>query len=53
MKIEKDDDYGFMISVPQNWVRVRPPIKRVMSDEQKAAMSERMKQIKNNKEKNR
>lgn len=45
VKIELDNKYGLMISVPQNWVKVRPPVKRVLSDEQKAALAERMVEV--------
>ena len=44
-KIELDNQYGLMISVPQNWIKIRPPVKRQLTDEQKAAMAERMKNI--------
>ena len=44
-KIELDNQYGLMISVPQNWIKIRPPVKRQLTDEQKAAMAEKMKNI--------
>ena len=40
---QPEDNGGFIYAkVPQNWVRVRPPIKRDMTDEQRAAIAERM-----------
>ena len=40
--VELDNAYGLMISVPQNWIKIRPPAKRQMTDEQKEALAERM-----------
>lgn len=45
-KIELDNQYGLMISVPQNWIKIRPPVKRQLTDEQKVALAERMKNVK-------
>lgn len=45
-KIELDNQYGLTISVPQSWIKIRPPVKRQLTDEQKAALSERMKNVK-------
>ena len=42
VKIDMDNEYGLTIDVPQNWVKVKPPIKRVLSEEQKAAMAENL-----------
>lgn len=41
VSIDLDNEFGLGIVVPMNWVKVRPP--RKISDEQKAAMAERMK----------
>ena len=45
-KLELDNQYGLMISVPQNWIKIRPPVKRQLTDEQKVALAERMKNVK-------
>ena len=50
-KIELDNSYGLMISVPQNWIKVRPPVKRQLTDEQKAALAERMNKVRKEKQK--
>ncbi len=42
VKIDMDNEYGLTIDVPQNWVKVKPPIKRVLSEEQKIASAERL-----------
>ena len=52
VNVEKDDSYGLMISVPQNWIKIRPPVKRAFSEEQRAAMSERLKGMRKNKNEN-
>ena len=44
VKVELDNNYGLMISVPQKWVKVSPP--RKMSEEQRAAAAERLREIK-------
>lgn len=50
-KIELDNSYGLMISVPQSWIKVRPPVKRRLTDEQKAALAERMNKVRKGKQK--
>ena len=50
-KIELDNSYGLMISVPQSWIKVRPPVKRQLTDEQKAALAERMNKVRKGKQK--
>lgn len=45
VRIELDNKYGLMISVPQKWIKVRPPVKRILTDEQKAAAAERAKAL--------
>ena len=45
-EIDLDNSYGFAITVPQNWIKIRPPMKRQLTDEQKAALAERMKKVK-------
>ena len=47
VKVELDNNYGLMISVPQKWVKVSPP--RKMSEEQRAVATERLKQFKKTK----
>ena len=39
---EIDDANGIMISVPMGWIKIRPPTKRNYTEEQRAAMAERM-----------
>ena len=51
-KIELDNQYGLMISVPQNWIKIRPPVKRQLTEEQKAALAERMQKFKRGKNDN-
>lgn len=41
-RIEMDNEHGLEISVPQNWIKVRPPIKRVLTEEQRIASAERL-----------
>lgn len=36
-------DGSVMYHVPASWVRLRPPVKRNMTEEQKAALAERLK----------
>lgn len=42
VKIDMDNEYGLTINVPMNWVKIRPPIKRVYSEEQRAAIAENL-----------
>ena len=49
VKIDMDNEYGLTIDVPQNWVKIRPPVKRQLTDEQRATLSERMKNVKKGK----
>ena len=49
VKIELDNQYGIMVSVPQNWIKIRPPVKRSLTEEQKAASAERLKRAKEEK----
>lgn len=48
-KIEMDNEHGVTISVPQEWVKIRPTIKRVMTEEQKAVAAERLKNVREEK----
>ena len=50
-RIELDNQYGLMISVPQNWIKIRPPAKRVLTEEQKAALAERMSKVRKGEQK--
>lgn len=47
---EIDDANGIMISVPMGWIKIRPPTKRQLSDEQRAALAERMNHVRKGKE---
>lgn len=40
---EIDDDYGYQISVPMSWIRIRPPKK--YSDETKKRMADNMRTV--------
>lgn len=40
-----DDGAPFDIIVPKEWVSIRPKVKRVLSEEQRKAVSERMQKI--------
>lgn len=42
VEINLDNEFCLGILVPMNWIRVRPPIKRELSEEQKAAAAERL-----------
>lgn len=42
--VAQNGDGSVMYRVPALWVRVRPPAKRTLTDEQRAAFTERMKQ---------
>ena len=42
VKIDMDNEYGLTINVPMNWVKVKPQIKRIYSEEQKAAIAENL-----------
>ena len=46
VKIDLDNEYGLAIDVPMNWIKIRPPVKRQLTDEQRATLSERMKNVK-------
>lgn len=43
IKIIAQDACSIMFEVPKKWVKIRPP--RIMSDEQKAAASERLRGV--------
>lgn len=47
--IELDDDIGFMISCPAKWIKIRPPRKNNMTEEQKAAKAEILKRVREEK----
>lgn len=40
--IEIDNQYGLMITVPMNWVKIKPPVTRSYTDEQRQAMAQRL-----------
>ena len=41
----EDNDGCLYLTCPASWLRIRPPIKRNMTEEQKAASAERMRGI--------
>lgn len=42
-----DDNYGMLVAfIPKSWMKISPPKKVNLTDEQKAAMAERMRQSK-------
>ena len=47
--IDLDNEYGQTISVPMNWIKVRPPVKREYTEEQKQIMSARLKEVRKKK----
>lgn len=42
----EQNDGCIYAEIPSKWFRIQPPVKRVLTDEQKQEMSERMKHIK-------
>ena len=42
--VAQNRDGAVMYRVPASWVRVRPPAKRPLTEEQRAAFTERMRQ---------
>lgn len=42
VEVEMDSMYGLMISVPQSWIKIKPPIQREFTEEQKEAMRQRL-----------
>lgn len=46
VSIDLDNEFGLAINVPMNWIKIRPHVKRQLTDEQKATLSERMKNVK-------
>lgn len=49
-EIDMDNSYGLTITVPQSWIKIRSPVKRQLTDEQRAALVERMKNVKKGKD---
>ena len=49
VSIDLDNEFGLGIVVPITWVKVRPP--RKVSEEQRAAMAERMNKVRKEKRK--
>lgn len=43
VKVERADQYGATVILPQKWLKIAPPIKRNLTDEQRAEMSARAK----------
>lgn len=40
--IEHPDDYGIIVRLPRKWVRVKPPVKAVYSEERKQKAREQL-----------
>lgn len=47
--LPETNDGMIMVHIPKSWIKVSPPAKRNFTDEQKAAMAERMRNARNNK----
>lgn len=47
--IKLDDTVGFMISCPAKWIKIKPPRKSNMTEEQKAAKAEALKKVREEK----
>ena len=45
IKRPKENDGCLYCKVPSTWLKIAPPVKREMSDEQKAAASQRMQKL--------
>jgi len=41
-KLDYEDQYGLEIVVPMSWIKIRPPIVRTYTEEQRQAMAERL-----------
>lgn len=41
-KLDYDDQYCLEIVVPMSWIRIRPPIVRTYTEEQRQAMADRL-----------
>lgn len=41
-------DGSVMFHIPASWIKVKPPVKRNLTDEQRAELSERIKSIREN-----
>jgi hypothetical protein len=49
IEVSEEDNDGMIIAhIPKSWMKVSPPAKRNFTDEQKAAMAERMRAARNN-----
>lgn len=43
-----EDNYGMiLVNLPKKWLKIKPPTKRNMTDEQREALAERMKNVRN------
>ena len=50
---QPEDNGGFIyVKYPQSWVKVAPPVKRNLTDEQREALSERFKRMREQKKAN-
>lgn len=47
-KMPEDNGGVILVSLPKKWFKIKPPAKRTLTDEQREALSERMKRIRNN-----
>ena len=47
--IKQDNEWGLIATFPKTWIKVKPPIQRYMTDEQRKKASERMLNIINEK----
>lgn len=51
VEIVKEDEYTLHANVPIKWIRIAPPARRKLTEEDKAAIIERLNAAKNNKTK--
>lgn len=47
-KTPEDNGGVILVSLPKKWFKIKPPTKRTLTDEQRAALSERIKRIRIN-----
>ena len=46
-KTPEDNGGVILVSLPKKWFKIKPPTKRNMTDEQREALAERMKKVRN------
>lgn len=49
IEVSEQDNEGMIVaSIPKSWMKVSPPVKRILTDEQKVAAAERLKRAREN-----